>query len=146
MVAAFSEFPISNSGFQSSFVQKFVYFQRFDEFFLQFQFSFFFHTNQKFVYFQRFDEFFSSISIEVAEVGLSNSCTYTEASDDVRSKKTRTCKKGQKSAWHRIAYRFWTPIFYLFSAFGRVFPSFSLNFNFSTQIKSLFVSNVLTRF
>ena len=39
---------------------KFVYFQRFDEFFPQFQF---FLSNQKFIYFQRFDEFFPSVSI-----------------------------------------------------------------------------------
>ena len=35
--------------------QEFVYFQRFDEFFPQFQFS---PSNQKLVYFQRFDKFF----------------------------------------------------------------------------------------
>ena len=39
---------------------KFVYFQRFDEFFLQFQF---FLSNQKIVYYKRFDEFFHCISI-----------------------------------------------------------------------------------
>ena len=53
----FDEFFPQFQFFQSN--QKFVYFQRFDEFFPQFQF---FQSDQKFVYFQRFDKLFHSIS------------------------------------------------------------------------------------
>ena len=46
---------------------RFVYFQRFDEFFPQLQF---FHKNQKFVYFPRFDKFFHYFRFSESPPGI----------------------------------------------------------------------------